>query len=94
MVATNAELMGETLRDIAEAIREKRGIYYDIDMLDFAAEIRLIQSPNETIFIHIPYQETGQNSDAEISVINVGVNPVTIPETIPAAVLPVEITVS
>lgn len=55
MVATNAELMGETLQDIADAIREKRNVFYDISMLDMAREIRQINTDSDAyIMVRLP----------------------------------------
>ena len=51
-MTSNAELMGQTLDDIADAIREKRGILYNIPMLNMAEEIRKLHTQNEFIIIN------------------------------------------
>lgn len=69
MVATNAELMGQTLDDIADAIREKRGIFYDIPMLEMADEIRRI-SGSEDSYIMVRIPQVGNLTSPQMQVLH------------------------
>lgn len=53
-MTSNAELMGQTLDGIANAIRVKRGVFYNIKMVDMAEEIMKITSTTETIVVYAP----------------------------------------
>lgn len=54
IMTSNAELMEQTLRGIANAIRIKRGIFYDIPMLEMEEEILRIASTTETMIVYAP----------------------------------------
>lgn len=68
-MTTNAELMGQTLNDIADAIREKRDVYYDIPMTQMAEEIRNIITSSQRVIIPASFDiENKEQMSASITV--------------------------